>query len=69
MMLIRTRLVERRETFNDQPQAKNLIAAGNRHIENEDFDRLDEVIGCLCRLLPQDDEESREMRRFLIGIR
>ena len=35
-------LIERREVFNDQLQAKNLIEAGKKHIAAEDWDKLDE---------------------------
>ena len=61
-------LVEKREVFNDQLQAKNLIEAGKRHIAAEDWDKLDEVIGRLYRLLPQEEKESPEMQGFTTGI-
>jgi molecular chaperone DnaK len=61
-------LIERREVFNEPLQAKNLIEAGKRHIAAEDYDKLDEVIGCLYRLLPQEDVDSTGMRRHFTGI-
>jgi len=57
-------LVDKRETLNDQLQAKNLIAAGKNHIAAEDYDKLAEVIGRLYSLLPQQEQESKEMRHF-----
>ena len=61
-------LKEKREAFNDQSQAKNLIEAGKRHIEAEDWDELDKVIGRLLRLLPEDEGESNEARAFITNI-
>ncbi len=57
-------LVAKRETFNDQVQAKNLIEAGKQHIQGEDFDRLLEVNRRLFSLLPQREQESKDMRHF-----
>jgi len=57
-------LVSKRETFNDQLQAKNLIEMGKKHIAAEDYDRLLEVNGRLHNLLPQREQESKEMRHF-----
>lgn len=57
-------LVTKRETFNDQVQAKNLIEAGKQHIEGEDFDRLLEVNRRLFSLLPEREQESKDMRHF-----
>jgi molecular chaperone DnaK len=57
-------LLEKREVFNDQLQAKNLIDAGKRHIAVEEFDRLAEVNLRLHALLPQQIKESDEMRTF-----
>jgi molecular chaperone DnaK len=57
-------LVERRETFNDQLQAKNFIEAGKRHIETDDYDKLLEVNIRLHSLLPQQEQDSKEMRSF-----
>lgn len=57
-------LLSRRETFNDQLQAKNLIEAGKKHIAAEDFDKLVEVNGRLHSLLPQKEKDSSEMRHF-----
>lgn len=61
-------LIERREVFNDQPQAKNLIEAGKRHIAVEDYDHLDEVIGRLYSLLPQEEQRTGALR-YYTGIR
>lgn len=57
-------LTGKREMFNDQLQAKNLIEAGKRHIEAEDYERLAEVNGRLHNLLPEKEQESKEMRHF-----
>jgi molecular chaperone DnaK len=61
-------LVSKRESLNDQVQAKNLIEAGKRHIAAEDFERLAEVNGRLHSLLPEREQASKEMRPFT-GIR
>jgi molecular chaperone DnaK len=58
-------LIERREVLNDQLQAKNLIAAGKGHVAAEDWDKLDEVIVCLYRLLPQEEKDSTDTRGFI----
>jgi molecular chaperone DnaK len=57
-------LTAKREMFNDQLQAKNLIEAGKRHIEAEDYERLGEVNSRLHSLLPEKEQESKEMRHF-----
>jgi len=57
-------LLSRRETFNDQLQAKNLIEVGKKHIAAEDFDKLAEVNARLHSLLPQTEKDSQEMRHF-----
>jgi molecular chaperone DnaK len=57
-------LTGKREVFNDQLQAKNLIEAGKRHIEAEDYDKLLEVNVRLVSLLPQEEKDSKEMRYF-----
>ena len=57
-------LTAKRESFNDQVQAKNLIEAGKQHIQGEDFDRLLEVNKRLFSLLPQREQESKDMRHF-----
>jgi molecular chaperone DnaK len=57
-------LTAKRETFNDQIQARNLIEAGKQHIQGEDFDRLLEVNQRLFSLLPQREQESKDMRHF-----
>ena len=58
------RLIEKRETFNDQLQAKNLIEAGKKHIAADDFDKLGEVNGRLQNLLPQREKDSKELQHF-----
>jgi molecular chaperone DnaK len=57
-------LVGRREMFNDQLQAKNLIEAGKKHIATDDYDKLAEVNVRLHSLLPQEEKDSTEMRYF-----
>jgi molecular chaperone DnaK len=57
-------LVGKREAFNDQVQAKNLIEAGRKHIATEDYDRLAEVNVRLANLLPQREKDSKEMKTF-----
>jgi len=57
-------LVAKRETFNDQLQAKNLIEAGKQHMQGEDYDRLLEVNRRLFSLLPQQEQDSKDMRHF-----
>lgn len=57
-------LTSKRETFNDQLQAKNLIEAGKKHIAAEDYDKLGEVNGRLHSLLPEKEKDSNEMRHF-----
>jgi len=61
-------LLGKREMFNDQVQAKSLIEWGKKHVEEEDFDRLEEVIRRLFNLLPQ-EEDAKEVQRFFTGIR
>src|SRR5437667_310452 len=46
-------LVGKREVFNDQIQAKNLIEAGKKYIAANDYDKLVEVDERLHSLLPQ----------------
>ena len=57
-------LVEKREKFNDQLQAKHLIEAGKKHMETQDYDKLAEVNARLHSLLPQQEQDSKEMRYF-----
>jgi hypothetical protein len=45
-----------------------LIEAGKRHIAVEDYDHLDEVIGRLYSLLPQ-EEQGTDALRYYTGIR
>jgi len=54
----------KRETFNDQLQAKALIEAGKKHIADEDYDRLLEVNFRLGTLLPEKDMGSEKMQYF-----
>jgi hypothetical protein len=61
-------LTEKQEVFNDQPQARNLIEAGKKHIANEDWVKLDEAIGCLFPLLPKEDTDSTDKFKFWMGI-
>ena len=46
-------LIGRREVFNDQLQAENLLEAGKKCIAAEDWEKLDGVIGHLYDLLPE----------------
>ena len=57
-------LVGRRETFNDQLQARNLIEAGNKHLATDDYEKLLEVNTRLHSLLPQEEKDSKEMRNY-----
>lgn len=57
-------LLSKREMFNDQLQAKNLIEAGKKHITTDDYDKLAGVNGRLHSLLPQQEKDSNEMRHF-----
>jgi molecular chaperone DnaK len=66
LMAIFQYLIEKQEMFNDQPQARNLIEAGKKHIANEDWVKLDEVIVCLYRLLPEEDIDSTG--KYLMGF-
>lgn len=68
LMAVFHQLIEKQEVFNDQPQARNLIAAGRRHIVTEDWGKLDEVIFCLYRLLPEGETESDGLRLYRMGI-
>jgi molecular chaperone DnaK len=60
-------LVERRAAMNDQVQAKNLIDNGKRHIAEESWDDLRQVVGRLWNLLPEPEQQAKEFR-FLTGI-
>jgi molecular chaperone DnaK len=64
------RLVGRREAFNDQFQANNLIDAGRKHVAAEDWERLAEVNERLYDLLPQraTDGDGKE-KRYFAGIK
>jgi len=57
-------LLSRRETFNDQIQAKHLIEAGRQHVAAQDYDKLGEVNGRLHSLLPQKEQDSQEMQGY-----
>ena len=57
-------LLTKRESFNDQLQAKNLIESGKRHVVSEDYEKLAEVNSRLHNLLPQKGIDTKEMRYF-----
>lgn len=57
-------LLTKRESFNDQLQAKNLIESGKRHVASEDYEKLAEVNSRLHNLLPQKEIDTKEMRYF-----
>jgi molecular chaperone DnaK len=57
-------LIGRPEVFNDQIQAKSLIDSGRQHIATENFDRLAEINSRLTNLLPQQQQDSVETRRY-----
>jgi len=57
-------LLARREKFNDQIQAKHLIAAGRQHVAAQDYDKLAEVNGRLHDLLPEITKNSPEMKPY-----
>lgn len=61
-------LIEKREMFNDQFQATNLIEAGKKHIATEDYERLKDVNSRLLSLLPQREQNNKQMQHFT-GIR
>ena len=67
-MAVFHQLTEKQEVFNDQPQARNLIAAGKRHIATEDWGKVDEVICCLYRLLPEGETDSDGLRLYRMGV-
>jgi molecular chaperone DnaK len=60
-------LVERRAAMNDQLQAKNLIENGKRHIDEESWDDLRQVVGRLWNLLPEPEQQVKEFR-YVTGI-
>jgi molecular chaperone DnaK len=57
-------LVDKRQIFNDQLQAKNLIETGKRHIAADDYEKLAKVNARLHSLHPQTEKDSKEMRPF-----
>jgi molecular chaperone DnaK len=57
-------LAGKRECFNDQVQAQNLIEAGKRHIAAENYEQLAQVNFRLHELLPQRELDSEESRAF-----
>jgi molecular chaperone DnaK len=57
-------LVASREKLNDQMQARTLIAAGQRYVEDKDYDRLAEVNERLQSLLPRRAEDAEEKRSY-----
>ncbi|WKZ20221.1 MAG: Hsp70 family protein [Candidatus Jettenia sp. CY-1] len=60
-------LLTKRESFNDQLQAKNLIESGKRSIASEDYEKLAEINTRLHNLLPQKEIDTKETR-FFTGI-
>ena len=52
------------QAIESEIQAKNLIEAGKKHIESEDYEKLAEVISRLYSLLPQEEKDTKEMRYF-----
>lgn len=58
-------LVEKRQKFNDQSQAKSLIDAGKLAIESENFDRLADINNRFLDLLPR--SEAKQVKA-LTGI-
>ncbi len=61
-------LLTKRESFNDQLQAKNLIESGKRYVVSEDYEKLAEVNSRLHNLLPQKEIDKEEKRYFPFGI-
>ena len=57
-------LLTRRTAMNDQLQAKNLIDAGRRYANIEDWDNLRIINGRLWDLLPQPEQQSSEFKHF-----
>lgn len=60
-------LLSKRETLNDEVQAKALIDAGRLYITNQDFEKLAGVNMRLHDLLPQDQVDAQE-RQYFTGI-
>lgn len=61
-------LLSKRESLNDQVQARALIDAGRAYVANEEFEKLVTVNMRLHDLLPQDQVDAQE-RQYLTGIR
>jgi molecular chaperone DnaK len=57
-------LLTRRTAMNDQLQAKNLIDAGRRYANIEDWDNLRIINGRLWDLLPQPEQQTSEFKHF-----
>ena len=57
-------LVSKRETFNDQLQAKTLIESGKSHVATEDYDGLGEINSRLHSLLPEKEKNTNEELHF-----
>ena len=57
-------LVEKRASMNDQMQANQLIDAGRREIAGEAWDDLRQINGRLWDLMPNDLQESGDMRLY-----
>ena len=60
-------LVERRASMNDELQAKNLIENGKRHIAEQSWDDLRQIVGRLWSLLPEPEQQAKEFR-YITGI-
>ncbi len=57
-------LVDNRASMNDQVQAKQFIAAGKKHIDDQDWDNLRQVNMRLWDLMPSSVQESEDMRLY-----
>lgn len=57
-------LVKSSHTMNDPFQAKQLVDAGKRHIQMDNWDELKNVISRLWDLLPSDAHQSDEWRHY-----
>ena len=55
-------LVDKRASMNDQMQATQLIDAGRREIAAEAWDDLRQINGRLWELMPNDDQDTDEVR-------
>ncbi|MDA0835542.1 MAG: Hsp70 family protein [Planctomycetota bacterium] len=62
-------VISKRESLNDQSLATNLIVAGYRHVEMEDYEKLGEVISRLISLLPEDQDTESMRQKMGVGIK